>query len=181
MAEKRLFIGTFVKRELFDEKYMDLHDEFSAACSGKWVEPSNLHFTYSFLGEVDENLVPDIKESLRDFLGHYKSELVINGLGVFPNPRSPRVLHAEVYNPDKKVFDAQKNISDILKQFGFEPEDRKYTPHVTLCRIKTFRNPAFNDLLDSYRNFNFGKMEGFDINIIESRLRPEGPVYLPLH
>jgi 2'-5' RNA ligase len=180
MAEKRLFIGTFVNRELFGDRYVDLHEDFSETCSGKWVEPSNLHFTYAFLGEVSESLIPEIKGALKDYLGHFNSELVINGLGVFPNPRSPRVLHAEVYNPDKTVFDAQKNISEILAGFGFEPEERKYTPHVTLCRIKTYRNPAFKDLLDSYRNFNIGKMPGFDINLIESRLRPEGPVYLPL-
>ncbi|MFC2129907.1 RNA 2',3'-cyclic phosphodiesterase [Bacteroidota bacterium] len=176
MSKKRLFIGTFIDTSLLESLYKEIKEDFNNACTGKWVETENLHFTYKFLGAVEENNIPEITESIRDFLKTYYSNLTLKDLGVFPNPNRPSVLFAKIFNPDNVITDNQKLIDIELAKFGFEKEKRKYTPHLTLRRIKTSTS-YFKDILNDYRNIDIGTMTKFSINLVESRLTNQGPVY----
>ena len=179
MSKKRLFIGTFIDTSLLKSLYKEIKEDFNNACTGKWVETENLHFTYKFLGDVSEEHIPEITESIREFLNTYNSSLTLKGLGVFPNPNCPRVLFAKIFNPDNIIIDNQRLIDIELARFGFDKEKRKYTPHLTLRRIKTSTS-YFKDILNDYRNINIGTMTKFSINLIESRLTNQGPVYTVL-
>jgi len=176
MSKKRLFIGTFIDTSLFEPLYKEIKEDFNNACTGKWVETENLHFTYKFLGDVEEKNIPEIKESIQDFLNTYNSSLTLKGLGTFPNPNRPGVLFAKIINPDNVIKDNQRLIDIELAKFGFEKEKRKYAPHLTLRRIKTSTS-YFKDILFDYQNVNMGTMTKFSINLIESRLNNQGPVY----
>lgn len=174
---KRLFIGTFIKYNNFANLYPEIQEDFKKIISGKWVEPENMHFTYKFLGAVDENKIPEITSTLDSYLRVYESKLEFRGLGVFPHPKSPRILWLGLYNPDRSVFDAAMGIDEKMAKIGFSPEKRKFLPHVTLVRVKKSLSTGFLDILREYKNIEAEPMDQFSINLIESKLTPEGPIY----
>lgn len=173
---KRLFIGTYVNNDMFEYQLNEIKDDFKPYVFGKWVEHNNLHFTYKFLGDVEDDKVVEIKDSLKELLITYESPLEFSTLGAFPNKFKPRVLFAGMYNPGGQIFKIQKEIENKMQNFGFEKEKKKFKPHITLCRIKEVKDsPA--DLFDDYRDRQFGVMPEFSVNLIESELSRSGPVY----
>jgi RNA 2',3'-cyclic 3'-phosphodiesterase len=174
---KRLFIGTFIDRQIFAPIYSEIQKDFNKVISGKWVEQENLHFTYKFLGAVEETEIPQIEELLSDYLRTYDSVFEFNRLGVFPNIKEPRVLWLGLFNPDRVVFDISSGIDEKMKSIGFKPERRKFLPHVTLIRIKKSLNTGFVDILKDYNRIDLPPMTSFSVNLIESKLTSEGPIY----
>ncbi len=174
---KRLFIGTFVNRENFEFLYPEIKTDFNKVLSGKWVELENLHYTYKFLGAVEESIIPDIKGVLTDYLRVFKSTLEFRGIGVFPNPSDAKVLWLGLYNPDRLVFDIAQAIDEKMSTIGFRPERRRFLPHVTLNRIKKSLSSGFVDILNDYKTLKADPMTQFSVNLIESQLTPKGPIY----
>lgn len=177
MAKKRLFIGTYIDKSLISEVYSEIQEDFSAVCAGKWVELENLHFTYHFLGDVDEEFIPDFIRDMKHQLRRYKSPLTLQHFGVFPDKWNLRVLYVSVDNIDGYVYNAHKQTAKALMRYGFKPDKRKYHPHATLLRIKDAKMPEFQTVLDKYKNFKLGVMPEFSIHLIESKLTNQGPIY----
>ncbi len=180
MKTKRLFIGTFIDSSLFDNVYKQIQDDFNTCSSGKWVETVNLHFTYQFLGDVDESFVPEVKEGIGQYLADYDSEIIIKDLSALPKPLYPKVLYVNVLEKNGKVRKTQKLIESALMDLGFQPEMREYLPHVTLMRVKQSFKRCFGMMLEKYKDFEIGKMKSFSIDLVESVLTESGPVYKKL-
>ncbi|MFP4526973.1 MAG: RNA 2',3'-cyclic phosphodiesterase [Candidatus Kapaibacterium sp.] len=177
MAAKRLFTGIFIDCGIFEDIYPEIKSDFEPAVSGKWVEPDNLHFTLKFLGDTDVEIIDDIKESLADLTAEINSPLFLKGMRAFPNLKRPRVLVVPVFNPDRELFRIHADMESRLEQFGFERERRKFQPHMTLMRIKSFADDVFQDIAKKYSAFEFGEMTHFRVNLIESHLSKSGPTY----
>jgi 2'-5' RNA ligase len=177
METKRLFIGTFVDEHLFGNKYEEVQQDFRDCCGGKWVETENLHFTYQFLGDVDTGLITEIKNKLKDYLIEYKSKLIIRGLSALPKLKFPRIIFAKIRNDDHLVLNVQKQIEAIMTNLDFQPDKRDYIPHLTLLRVKYFDRNQFVPAIEKYGDFEFGIMNSFRIDLIESILTKEGPIY----
>lgn len=180
METKRLFIGTFINNSLFESKYKSIRNDFEHNCSGKWVGMNNLHFTYQFLGDVEAGSIAEIINSLKDFLINYDSKLIIKGLSALPKPDFPKVLYAKVQNEGDLVINIQKQIENVLISWGFQPENRAFTPHITLLRIKKFERNKFIESIKKYKDFEIGVMDRFKIDIIESELTKYGSIYRKL-
>ncbi|MFH1052500.1 MAG: RNA 2',3'-cyclic phosphodiesterase [bacterium] len=176
MEKKRLFIGTFIKSEKFFEGYKKIVSEFSPLIYGKWVEIENLHFTYKFLGDVDTEKIPEILNSLEEQLKTYDSSLVLKGLGVFPNPKSPRVFFVNIINNDRKIYEINKSIETNLSKLGFKKEQSPFKPHLSLQRIKSV-TPEFQKMLPKFSNIDFGLIQNFSVNLVDSQLTQKGPIY----
>jgi 2'-5' RNA ligase len=174
---KRLFIATFVDRTLLDPIYPEIQNDFGKVVSGKWVEPENLHFTYKFLGSVDENKIPRILDAISDYLRVFESSFEFSKVGVFPKPNEAQILWLGLFNPDRKVFDIAQGIDEEMKKIGFRTERRKFLPHVTLVRIKKTTNSGFIDVLKEYKRLSIPPMESFSVNLVESQLTSKGPIY----
>ncbi len=177
METKRLFLGTFIDKNIFDDIYYELEAEFSEFTSGKWVNLKYIHFTYKFLGDVAESELPIVTSIISDVLGNYKSDMIIKGIGVFPNINKPRVLYASIDNPDQLLTRLHKKIENKLSQIGFEKDSRRFTPHITLQRIKEMPSQGFRNIIDSYSGHIFGRMSNFSVNLIESVMTKSGPEY----
>ncbi|HEY3448240.1 MAG TPA: RNA 2',3'-cyclic phosphodiesterase [Myxococcales bacterium] len=99
-----------------------------------------LHFTLKFLGPTDEELVAPLKSALEQAAAQVAPfSLVLKGLQAFPNPRRPRVVFlatAEGAGPMKSLAAA---VEEHVSPLGFPSEERAYTPHVTLARVKDFK------------------------------------------
>ncbi len=177
MDTKRLFIGTFIDKDIFKYSYDDIKDDFQNAVFGKWVEIENLHFTFKFLGDVKINEIPAIKEKLSDLTVTYDDNLLFNGLGGFPTLANPRVLFANIIDSNQLLQTINNRIDKRLFQLGYPTEDKPFKPHLTLIRLKEHNKPEFKKAIDKYKDYEFGEMDSFKVVIIESKLTPRGPIY----
>lgn len=177
MNTKRIFLGTYFKTDDFLCHYDEIKNDFENVTKGKWVEIENLHFTYQFLGDVQVNIVPKIIASLRDCLTFYSFPLELKGLGCFPNQQRPNVLFANIIDSQKILPKIHSEMDKILLDYGFEPEKRKFTPHLTLQRLKFADNDLFKKNIEKFKDVLFAEQTGFEVNMLESKLTPAGPIY----
>ena len=116
----------------------DIAAQVQALCFGlngaRWVQAEQMHLTLRFIGEVDGGIFRDIKEGLATIKAPPFS-LQVKGLGFFPPRKPPRVLWAGV-TPVEQVSGLRNRIENVLVGMGLEPEGRKYSPHITLARLR---------------------------------------------
>lgn len=176
MAIKRLFFGTFVDNTLFNGIMDELKDSFEPFLNGKWTEQENLHFTFKFLGNVEEERIEDIIRYTKRSLKEINSSLKIAGLGHFPMKSTPQLVFARVMNRDKSVSYHFNNIEKSMVKLGFPAEKRKFFPHITLLRVKG-ANEGYQEIIEKYKDVQFGYMKTYKVNLIESTLTQTGPIY----
>jgi len=109
-----------------------------------WLEPEDFHITLRFIGDVDGSLARDIDETLGD-IRKPQAPVVFEALSWFGGDR-PRALVAKV-KADPALMDLQADQERRLRRIGLEPETRKYTPHVTLARLRGVGQAALADYL----------------------------------
>lgn len=147
----------------------------------KWVEPSNLHLTLKFLGPVHASRVPAVLEALTavEALCPFMVRLV--GLGAFPRPRGARVLWVGVEEGARELGDLARVVEKALEPLGFVGEGRPFSPHLTIGRLRT---PAYDAelevALDRKSRVEVGRQHVHSVGLMESTLRPQGPVYTVL-
>jgi 2'-5' RNA ligase len=100
----------------------------------RWASEDQLHLTLRFIGEVDENVAHDIDDALSGI--HAPAfELELSGMGEFGG-KNPRALWAGV-RANGALLHLQKKVETALQRIGLEPEPRKFSPHVTLARLRS--------------------------------------------
>jgi 2'-5' RNA ligase len=177
---RRLFIGGFVMPELSLQKYDNVQVAFKNVTTGRWAKPEQLHFTMKFLGDVDEERISNIHNLLKDYLRLYPETIKISGIRCSPNTRAPRILYAGVHDSSGQIVKIHSEIENLLKSEGFKEESRKFTPHITLQRIKSINVDEFQGVLKEFDNYEFGIADSFAIELIESKLTPMGSIYTAL-
>jgi 2'-5' RNA ligase len=104
--------------------------------SVRWVRAEGIHLTLKFLGDTLTEKVPDIKQALTAVARHAPPcAFTVEGLGCFPNPRRPRVVWVGVQEPTGWLEVLQDAIEEAMTHFGYSPERRGFTPHLTLGRV----------------------------------------------
>ena len=99
----------------------------------RWITPENYHLTLRFIGDVDDATAHEVAS----LLGRVKRgpfDLHIKGLTSFGG-KKPRAVVASV-SPAQALLDVQAEQERLMQRIGLEPEGRKYTPHVTLARLR---------------------------------------------
>jgi len=100
-----------------------------------WSRAENLHITTKFIGEWPEERLDEMKRALAATRVPGPIEIAVRGLGWFPNERRPRVFWAGIDGGDPLRALAQAT-EQALAQLGVPVEERAYSPHLTLARIK---------------------------------------------
>jgi 2'-5' RNA ligase len=147
---------------------------------GRAVRPvggEHLHLTLRFLGEVPVDLLASIAEAMSlataDVPGF---ELQLSSLGVFPSAHRPHSVWVGVAaNP--ALADIVGRLGERLLQLNIPVDDRPWTGHITLARVKAKPPPALSELLASHRETLFGSVPVDAVHLMLSELRPEGPRY----
>jgi 2'-5' RNA ligase len=101
----------------------------------KWSPLDNLHITTKFIGEWPETRLEEIHDALAHVTPCEPFEISLRGLGWYPNARAPRVLWAGVEAGPELAALAQKT-EQCLARIGVSQEDRPFSAHMTLARIK---------------------------------------------
>ncbi|KAB1074894.1 RNA 2',3'-cyclic phosphodiesterase [Methylobacterium planeticum] len=126
---------------------LDIPPEIGAALArfrggipgARWVEPADYHLTLRFFGDVPDDLAADLCQALAEIRAREPLPITLDGLASFGGDR-PRALLARVAgNP--LLNDLQAEQERICRRVGAEPERRKFTPHVTLARLRRDATP----------------------------------------
>lgn len=174
---KRIFIGSFIESQGLKKHYIDIKKDFSGVLTGSWVKPENFHITYKFLGNVEDDKIEDIKNGLYECINkEIETQIVVKGLGVFPNLDQPRVLYFKV-EENIVLTEISKYIENQMANLGFKREIKKFTPHITIVRIKEVKQRSFLDKIKKYEDRVFFKQKIITVDIIESILNPKGAIY----
>lgn len=147
-----------------------------------WVREENLHITVRFLGEVEESMIERFAEQVSASAGQEcPVPLRIAGLGVYPNPKRARVLWCGGEGDVERLLHFQKQCEMAAQAFGFQPESRSWTPHVTLAR---FREPplpsALQNALETFSAYQAGEFSVPGVTLFSSQLTPQGAQYTPI-
>jgi 2'-5' RNA ligase len=143
----------------------------------KLVEIENIHFTLRFLGDTSLTRIDEIKSCL-DQIQIEPFEIEIHGVGAFPNSRRPRVIWIGVNHNADRIRDLNTEIDSHLKELGYKPEKKRFTPHATIARVRYIKDAEqlvknIDELVDS----TIGPMTVSRFNMKKSTLTPSGPIY----
>ena len=164
-----------------------LGDESSKAVRIAWVQPASIHLTMRFLGETDEQLVDPIREAMATVRrSHPTIHIPLERLQAFPNLRQPRVLWVGPSEPwlksaaAKQLTSLHREIESSCRSLGFTTEDKPFTPHLTVARIKAGDREIGQRLAQSGacdQALSVGVITVGPLVLMKSKLRPTGPVY----
>ncbi len=147
----------------------------------KPVAPENLHVTLKFLGETDPSWIDRTCELLDDVASQLPVfDVTLRGLGTFPKPSRPSVIWTDIQPPDP-MRELAAAVEHELTTFGFSAEPRPFHPHITLARIKARPPQELATLVESHANTVFASMRIGEIELMQSRLSPQGATYSTLH
>jgi len=133
----------------------------------RWTEPENYHLTLSFLGDVSVEILEDIDEELRNRLVEITPlSLQIMEISGFPYSR-PKVIVAQVEKSELLVR-LQKKVHNALVCAGFTTDRRRFSPHITLARIRRGTPPSFAPV-PLHQEIHCGQ-----VTLFKSELYPDG-------
>jgi RNA 2',3'-cyclic 3'-phosphodiesterase len=134
----------FTALELPDAVAAELALMRGGVLGAHWLEPEDYHVTLRFIGDIDARAAHDIAETLGS-IRRPKTPVRFEGLSWFGGSK-PRSLIAKV-KAEPALMDLQAEQERRLRRIGIEPETRKYTPHVTLARLRGVAQGAIADYL----------------------------------
>ena len=146
------------------------------------VRPEAVHLTLKFLGSVPSGRLEAVASVLTEVSGaHRPFALEVGSVGAYPKMQSPRVLWVGLAGDLEPLLALQRGVEDSLARLGFAPEHRKFSPHLTVARVrdgtsKDERNRAA-ELLSSTETMSGLCVEVDAISLMQSTLRPDGAVY----
>jgi 2'-5' RNA ligase len=150
----------------------------------RWIPVSNIHLTLKFLGDIAETHADFLKQMLAHEVDPYAEfDMQIGGLGSFPTAKRPRVLWIGLHAP-AALASMQRNIESGTTRLGYQKEERPFSPHLTIGRVR--QNPSPNDLqqirlaLESQQLGNIATSRVDSVHLFKSELKPTGPVYTRL-
>lgn len=163
----RLFVGIALPPEL----KLRLSLMAAGVPGAKWVDPGNYHLTLRFIGEVDEGQAADIDEALLRIqaprfevalttVGHFGLRMLWVGI-----ERNPALQHLH------------EKIESVLNRLGYAPEERRYTPHVTLARLKGATESKLRDYLSAHALFRAAPFPVERFSLIASYPTKSGAIY----
>ena len=143
----------------------------------RWLDPEQQHLTLRFIGELDNGRLNEVADALALVEG-WPFELGLEGLGHFPPRGEPQVLWVGVAK-SAELAGLKRRIDRALAAADVPPESRKFTPHVTLARI---RAPLSRERLATYlMRHSLYRSERFPVSsfhLYSSRLKPDGAQHL---
>ncbi|NOY36494.1 MAG: RNA 2',3'-cyclic phosphodiesterase [Chlorobi bacterium] len=175
---KRLFIGIPVPQNRILLDFVGEMQRTFIQSRIKWVPSGNWHFTLRFLGDTPVRAISPIVEMMQRNLSSlpaFKGRIA--GIGVFKSLREPKVLWCGIY-PAEPFQDIYKRISPVAAITGSPAVKERFTPHLTLGRIKWLHDmELFRHWIEKYEYNPFFSFHVHNVVLYESVLKSSGPVY----
>ncbi len=180
-------VRCFIAIELPDEikaglKQLQAQLKSGRQTSVKWVDPYSIHLTLKFLGSVAVDRIDPITAAIGEAVqGASPFQLEVKDLGVFPNLRRVQVVWVGVSGEVDKLAPLQQRLESNLAGLGFAPEGRRFTPHLTLARVRDQASPDERERLGQIiAGTKFEAAYSFPVDaiiLVRSQLTREGAIY----
>ena len=168
----RLFIAAFLPEETKDALFRYVNSFRDLVRGVRWEPEEKFHVTLRFLGDVEESRLAGISADIGSAVsGSGCVESGFDGLRLFPGPGNPRVLALRLAGSERfqALFDG---VEQAVLRNGFEREKRKFTPHVTIDRIKGDRGGIRKIPPADATEFSIA-----GVGLVRSELGPRGSRY----
>jgi len=177
----RAFIAVDTSIEI-RQKIMRMIDTLKAESKGvRWVHPDRMHITMYFLGEVIEDDLQMIENVIQSSVENiHPFSISVEGVLAFPRITAPRVLWVGVKNDTGELKRMHDSFSRGFIETGAHVEheaEKKYTPHITIGRVKGRDTGGLIEALDSLTEGSFGTLSVKEVVLYRSTLTPHGPIY----
>jgi len=145
----------------------------------RWVAMANAHLTLKFLGQVDETRRDELVLALgRAVAGCPPIGLEARGMGAFPSVRRARVVWAAITTGAAELVCLAASVDAAFAPLGFPAEQRPFTAHITLGRVRSPRGLArLGEAIERARDADVGRWSVDRVVLYRSHLRPRGAVY----
>lgn len=158
------------------------HDLKQSHADVRWIEPSRIHLTLKFFGNIDEEVCDEIMDTVGKAVSGVKPfTLNVKGLGAFPRWKNPGVVWLGVEDGGGVVKPLQRAIEECLQEIGYPREAREFKPHLTLGRVRSGKGkPELLRRMEDLLHINLGEFRVERLVLFKSDLRPTGPIYTEL-
>jgi len=148
----------------------------------KWVEEENLHLTLKFMGDLSDEQVLMTSRILQSAVNGFEPfEFELRSIGTFPRSRAPRVVWVGVKDDAEMLVELVGRLEERLEPVGARKETRKFSPHLTMGRVRGTRGAGrLLDKISKNRKFEGGTQTVGQLTFMSSDLTPSGPVYSPI-
>lgn len=146
----------------------------------KWTEKESIHLTLLFLGDVDDRDLNDVCKAVKNSVSDHRAfQISVEGVGCFPNKRRPRVVWIGIGEGSEEVIALHDAMEDPLLELGcYRREERKYTPHITLGRVKgNTSTDALAELVTKKEAWHAGEVMIKEVVVFSSEMTKQGPIY----
>jgi RNA 2',3'-cyclic 3'-phosphodiesterase len=174
-------VRLFVAINLPDEVRANLARLRTSEDAIRWTPPGQIHLTLKFFGDVDSASLGDLESALcRACEGARPFNLEAAKVGAFPNLRRPRVLWAGLEGDLAPLAALQERVRRETEPWG-RSEDKPFSPHLTVGRVREGRSPDLRDWAASgAARARFGSWQTGKIHLMRSVLSPGGATHTEL-
>lgn len=146
-----------------------------------WIEPSKMHITLHFLGEISHQKISQIQEVVNQTAKEFPLLLTMKDIGTFEKNELPQVLWVGILK-NEVLSNLYEKLAQKLEDIGVDIENTKaenYTPHVTLAYLRTDdeTKKAIKERLNKILVGEIGVWDSNEIELISSTQTEEGSVY----
>ena len=150
----------------------------------RWVPTQNMHLTLKFLGTIAASHLEFLKQLITQTAeSHNPFDMQISGIGSFPNSKQARILWAGIHAP-AELSSLQKSLEAGTTRLGYEAEERPFSPHLTLGRVRQNIDPTgmqkIRTTLATIQLGNIGSARVDSIHLYKSELHSSGSIYTKL-
>jgi RNA 2',3'-cyclic 3'-phosphodiesterase len=167
----RLFTGLEIPSDLA----LDLSMLRGGLSGARWIDSENYHMTLRFIGDIDGATARDISGALEQ-IKRRPFTVTLDGLGYFGGDR-PRAIIAKA-KPAAPLVELQAEQERLMRRVGIAPELRKFTPHVTLARLRDASAGAVAAYLAARGFFSSRRFEATRFVLFSSRASTGGGPYV---
>lgn len=178
----RCFIAVEIGEKKIIDGIMELQKAFvDAGTDLKLVETANIHITLRFLGETSKDIVEKVYQEMEK--AEFKPfEAELKGVGAFPNLNRINVIWIGIQKGANELNSIFSQLEPRLRKIGFQPDDRGFSPHITIARVRSGRNKEkLANIISEAKNRDFGIIRVESIKLKKSVLMTEGPIYSTLY
>jgi RNA 2',3'-cyclic 3'-phosphodiesterase len=180
MARIRTFIAVDPGSEIRDRLVSLQNTLAETGADVNWVDMYNLHVTLLFLGEVDEREVLDVCKAVSRVTETLAAfPVAVGGAGCFPNLRRPRTLWVGLKQGAEEMTALHDTLEEpLLDMRCYRRENREFTPHITLGRVRSDQAIAeLSAAMTKRSSWSAGETNVAEVHVMSSVLTPDGPRY----
>jgi RNA 2',3'-cyclic 3'-phosphodiesterase len=140
-----------------------------------WTPEANFHVTLNFIGNIPAQRLSELEEIIAAVAAETPPlQTSLRGVGAFPDERHMRVLYVGV-RKSRAMSELQARLKTVLLAAGFHQEERDFSPHLTVGRLRKSRSGT--DLISPYVRTSFCDAEVASIVLYESVIAGSHPIY----